>query len=51
MRRANTARHREGGTNNIVLGDSQVRNLGTELSNIRKVRLKESSFVLSWGGP
>ena len=35
---SNIAKHREDGTNYIVLGDSQVRYLGIELSNIRKVR-------------
>ena len=35
---SNIVRHREAGTNDIVLGDSQVRDLGIELSNIRKVR-------------
>ena len=30
----NIARHREDGANDIVLGDSQVRDLGIELSNI-----------------
>ena len=35
---SNIARHKEDGTNNIVLGDSQVKDLGIELSNIRKFR-------------
>ena len=34
----NIVRDREDGTNDIVLGDSQFRDLGIELSNIRKVR-------------
>ena len=33
----NIVRHRKDETNNIVLGDSQVRDLGIELSNIRKI--------------
>ena len=38
---SNIVRDREHGTNNIVLGDSQVRDLGIELSNIGKVRVRK----------
>ena len=37
----NISRHREDGTNDITLGDSQVRDLGTELSNIRIFRTRK----------
>ena len=33
-------RQREDGTNDVVLGDSKVRDLGIELSNIRRVRAR-----------
>ena len=36
----NIVRHRECGTKDIVLGDSQVTNLEIELSNIRKFRAR-----------
>ena len=37
---SNIVRDREDGRNYIVLGDSQVRDLGIELSNIGKVRAR-----------
>ena len=44
---SNIARNREDGTNDIVLGDSQVRDLRIELSTIRKVRARKRSYMLS----
>ena len=38
---SNIVKHREDGTNEIVLGDSQVRDLGIGLSNIGKVRARK----------
>ena len=47
---SNIVRYKEDVTNDIVLGDSQVRDLGIEFSNMRKLRTKKNSDVLSWGG-
>ena len=38
---SNIVRHREEGTDDIVLGDSQVRDLRIEFSNIRKFRTRK----------
>ena len=42
---SNIVRHREDGTNDIVLGDSQVRDLGIEFSNIRRVRARKRVVI------
>ena len=39
--KSNIVRDKEDGTNDIVLGDSQVRDLGIGLSNIGKVRARK----------
>ena len=43
---SNLVRHREDGTNDVVLWDSQIMALGIELSNIRKFRTRKSSDVI-----
>ena len=44
----NIVRDREEEMKDIVLGDSQVRDLGIELSNIGKVKARKRLVVLSW---
>ena len=46
----NIVTYKEDGANNLVLGDSQIRGLGTEIFKQKKIQdLKESSDVLSEG--
>ena len=42
---SNIVRDREDGTSDIVLGDSQVRDLGIEFSNIGKVRARKRLVI------
>ena len=47
---SNIVRYREDGSDDIVSEDSQVRDLGIELSNIEKIRARKRLLVMCYPG-